>query len=222
MEEKDLKESELYLKAYGEKTGWLWMVICGVIAVLALLYSFARLYVYRNFGAVIVDGDSMNMTLFDDEVLLLRRTQDGAVADYGDVIVVYVGGYQEWQDGGTTNYIIKRLIAKEGDRVRSRNGKISVWKDWKNGGDWEELSEPYAHCLIPADYDDFEYVVEDGEIFFLGDNRLNSEDSRYAQGYSKIDRLYKESDIYGVVPQWAIDYRAGIEFFFLQNVREND
>ena len=219
MEEKDLKYSPLYERVRGEKTGWLWGIICIVIAFIAIFYSFARIYVYKNFGAVIVEGDSMNMTLFDDEVLLLHRTEDGAIADYGDVIVVYVGGYQEWQESGT-NYIIKRLIAKEGDRVRSRGGKISVWKNWQEGGTWEELSEPYAHCLIPTDYADFEYVVEEGEIFFLGDNRLNSEDSRYAQGYSKIDGLYKETDIYGVVPEWAIEFRAALEFFFLQNVRE--
>ena len=59
----------------------------------------------------------------------------------------------------------------------------------------------------------FEYEVGEGEIFFLGDNTRNSIDSRYKQGASHLDGLYKKTDIYGIVPQWSIDHRAFLEIW---------
>ena len=54
----------------------------------------------------------------------------------------------------------------------------------------------------------------EGEIFFLGDNRNISMDSRYKEDMSHLDRLYKETDIYGIVPQWAIDKQEDLEKIF--------
>jgi hypothetical protein len=36
-------------------------------------------------------------------------------------------------------------------------------------------------------------------------------DSRYKEGGSRLDRLYKEDDIYGVVSEWAIANRTWLE-----------
>jgi len=64
---------------------------------------------------------------------------------------------------------IKRVIALEGETVQLINGKVYI-----NGQPLEE-----NHKMYPS-YDNFGPVtVPKGNLFVLGDNRGNSEDSRY-------------------------------------------
>ena len=73
-----------------------------------------------------------------------------------------------------------------------------------------ELNEPYAYHKW--NYDFALYEVGEGEIFFLGDNRTNSYDSRYQEGNSHLKTLYKADDIYGVVPDWAIRHKKFLKY----------
>ena len=77
---------------------------------------------------------------------------------------------------------IKRVIGLPGDTLELRNKKVYV-----NG---EPLDEPYVHFLEPAStsqevtsFDVRERYgpvrVPDGQYFVMGDNRDNSQDSRY-------------------------------------------
>lgn len=168
----------------------------------------------NNFGGVIVDGTSMNQTLKDGDKLLMKYVKDVEELEYGDVIVVYVGDYEEC-NGISSGYLIKRLIAKEHDKVRCVNGQIEIWYDGADG--YVPLDEPYAYYTDKAGYDFDEYVVEEGEIFFLGDNRNHSCDSRYYQypsGSHLEDGLYKATDVSGVVPEWAVKYKGILEKIF--------
>ena len=118
-----------------------------------------------------------------------------AVVDYGDVIVVSVDDYSEWEGrldskGKQVRFLIKRLIAKAGDTVYCENGTVYLKKSWEN--EFTALDEPYAYYLGQASSYDFGvYELQEGEIFFLGDNRQNSQDSRYKEDGSQLGYLYK-------------------------------
>lgn len=217
MEERQLADGELYesrFKFKESKSNFRFMVIviAFVFAVLCL-----RLWWVDTFGGVVVDGSSMRRTLKDGDKLLMRYAH-GQGAERGDVIVVYVGDYPECESV-TNGYLIKRLIAIEGDRLYCENGQIYIC--YAGSENFVALSEPYAYYGDSVNnnkqnYDFSEYQVGENEIFFLGDNRSyagSSIDSRYNQtsGSHLADRLYKKQDIYGVVPNWAIEHRESIE-----------
>ena len=216
--EQGIENSPLYEERFGykedKKTGIFFFV---VLFCLFFVLAF-RVYFTRNYSGVQVSGSSMCQTLYDGEQLLMKNT-DGSDAKRGDVIVVYVGGYKEFM-GSSTEYLIKRLIAVEGDKVRCSRGEIEIC--YAGSEEWVLLDEPYAYYRQTATenkdtYNFSEYVVGEGEVFFLGDNRNNSQDSRYKEGYSHLKGLYKRSDIVGIVPQWAIDNQKTLEKIFFNS-----
>jgi signal peptidase I len=191
-----------------------------------------RVYFARNYSGVQVSGSSMCQTLYDGEQLLMKNT-DGSDAKRGDVIVVYVGDYDEFM-GTSTQYLIKRLIAVEGDVVCCKDGQIYICY----AGTYDEttpveqldfypLDEPYAYyrseeSKMNYDFQNQIYVVGEAEIFFLGDNRNNSMDSRYKEmNGSHLKGLYRATDVYGVVPEWAMEHQEILEKIFFRSEKEN-
>ena len=218
---RNLTNSTLYEERYHVKEKRSNMRFYVFIALFICAILFLRWYWTENFGGVTVSGHSMDKTLYTGEQLLMKHT-DGSDAERGDVIVVYVGDYEEFNvtgGGEKTEYLIKRLIAVEGDRVRCEDGQIEI--KYAGTDVWVDLNEPYAYYMHKQAYDLSEYVVGAGEVFFLGDNRNNSQDSRYMQvGGSRLDCLYKRSDIVGVVPDWAIKNQKILEKIFFRNVKK--
>ena len=141
-----------------------------------------------------VDGESMRETLQDKDQYYARRTKNGEGFQRGDIIVVYVGDYAEF---GSTDFLVKRLIGMEGDSVKCTDGQISI--RYAGEESWTILNEEYAYYTNQLAYDFAEYTVGEDEVFFLGDNRNNSLDSRYQEGYSRLDTLFSVYDVYGVL-----------------------
>jgi signal peptidase I len=208
---KQICDGELYEQRFGFKERranacFYTVLLCMLFAV----FSF-RVYWQSTFGGVIVDGASMERTLSSGDRLLMKYLKDAEDLQYGDVIVVDVSGYSN--SGSRGNYLIKRLIAKEGDKVKFEKGDMYIWYAGTEG--YVLLNEPYAYYFNRDGYHCSEYTVGEGEIFFLGDNRNNSCDSRFKEiGGSHLGQLYKVEDIYGVVPDWAIEKQDILEKIF--------
>jgi signal peptidase I len=209
--EKQLKDGELYERRFKFKEKRANSNFLFTIVLLFFCFISLRMYWTQNFGGVIVDGSSMVKTLQNGDKLVMKRVWDIDDVERGDIIVVDVSGYEEFKGSG--DYLIKRMIAFPGEKVRCRKGVVSVCK--KGESRFEILDEPYAYYFHQAGYTDFEYALGEDEIFFLGDNRNDSCDSRYnIFGGSRLDCLYKTSDIFGVVPDWAVKHRNILEKIF--------
>ena len=108
-----------------------------------------------------VDGFSMRPTLEDGEFVLVNKMsyRFGEVSR-GDIIVFHFPLNPE-ED------LVKRVIGLPGDRVQVQNNQVSV-----NG---QILNEPY---IAQAPLYSGDWTVLDGQLFVLGDNRNNSNDSK--------------------------------------------
>ncbi len=132
-----------------------------VLCVILIVFLFC-------FRIAVVDGDSMNDTLVDgDYVLLLNRLISGDPQS-GDIVVISTNSY------GNGKPIIKRVIATEGQEVDIdfETGTVTV--------DGVVLEETYIKGLTKRQWAGVEYpfVVKEGCLFVMGDNRMNSTDSR--------------------------------------------
>lgn len=118
------------------------------------------------FGTAMVEGVSMQPTLHShDYVLINKYTPALGRVRRGDVV------FLKWDDEneeGTSDVVVKRIVGLPGDRVEMRGGLVYI-----NG---ELLNEPYVDRR-PV-YETMRYTVPEGSVFVLGDNRSNSEDSR--------------------------------------------
>ena len=211
-----LQERQLQHRERRRNRIFLWAVLIIIMVVIGI-----RFYWNNTFSGIKVVGTSMEHTFQTGDKVLVKKTGKWHKADYGDVIIVYVKGYKEWE-GKEDERLIKRLIAKEGDKVYCVDGVVYLQKAGET--QYSPLDEPYAYYTGDKSYYDFAsiedpYVVGEGEIFFLGDNRStisSSQDSRWKEYQSQLNgKLYKESDIIGTVPEWAIKHKeklAGIFF----------
>ena len=113
-----------------------------------------------------VPTGSMELTIKKGDVVLGTRydTEEGEIERY-DILIFYP------PDEPDTTYI-KRVIGLPGEVIEVRDGRV-----YANG---EELDDSFVR--IPMNRrGDGGYAVPEGCYFFLGDNRNNSNDSRFWQ-----------------------------------------
>lgn len=139
-----------------------------VIAILLICSLISYAVINRWFlSTVVVQGRSMMPTLEDgDRCLLNRLSYIYSSPKRGDLVVLH--------DRGESDLAVKRIVALPGESVRVSEGTIYV-----NG---RRLTEPYLEngtmTVLPSGTDR-SYQLGDQEYFVLGDNRSESEDSRY-------------------------------------------
>ena len=124
-----------------KKSNKLLNTLFACIFVVLLAFLGVRIYASTNYGAVNVVGESMKNTLQGGEWLMMHLTKNGAKAERGDIIVLNVQG----KTGATAQngFLIKRLIAKEGDKLYCKGGRIFIWYNGADG--FTELHEDYAY-----------------------------------------------------------------------------
>lgn len=166
---------------------------------LALLLAF----VFRSylFASYVVDGESMEPTLYDGNLLMVNKAvYDWSEIDRQQVIVFHANEEEDY---------VKRVIGIPGDEIEFKNDQLYV-----NG---VLLDESYLDDLRPNDglpfTEDFTLeeatgsaTVPEGHLFVMGDNRRDSLDSRYF-GFVPEDTVVGKVDI----RYWPFS-QAGIQF----------
>ena len=145
-----------------------WIVSIVVAVALAM---FIRTFIVELY---VVDGPSMRPTLESEERLVVNKfIYRFRVPKKGEVLV-----FQYPRD--PSRDFIKRVIATPGDTIEIREGRVLV--------NDQLLTEDYILEKTRSEFP--KMTVPEGRIFVMGDNRNNSEDSRFADvGFVPYDLI---------------------------------
>ena len=134
-----------------------WVILS--IIVLVLIGSFW-------FSIFIVDGISMEPTFIDGEVVVLDKTffRGKKIPKRGQPVVVQYPGDPE------NKRYVKRVIGLPYENVTISSGKVYINE--------ELLDERYLPIYFETEPDGV-WDLGDEEYYLMGDNRANSNDSRY-------------------------------------------
>ena len=176
------------------------VVFCCVLASILVLFLILNSVVFMR---VQVEGPSMENTLFTGDVIVVNRLK---TANYGDIVII---------SGEKTNgdLLVKRVIAKGGDKLKfSGDGKVYLKKSGEN--DYVLLNESYIktpdstylYAGGVAVHVPVEKTVPEGELFYMGDNREDSTDSRFEDFPGQFSTC-GEDQIVGVVENWSLSVK---------------
>jgi len=146
------------------RTALEWLgVIGGGIAIALLVEAFL-------IQAFWIPSPSMEPTLdVGDRVLVNKLSYKFHDVNRGDVVVFERPPAASTGQNGEIKDLIKRVVAVGGDTVEAKEGNVYV-----NG---EQIDEDYLEPGTPTDNLPLTTIPE-GQVFVMGDNRTNSEDSR--------------------------------------------
>ncbi|MEP7103627.1 MAG: signal peptidase I [Candidatus Dojkabacteria bacterium] len=155
-------------------------ILGNIITALAIIAIALLISWFTILGQNLVDGPSMRANLYTGDFLLVNRFPAlfgegfsktiGIDYERGDMIVLHKPGFNEF---------VKRVIAKEGEKINIDKGRIFIngqvmvenylpEKLYTNGGDF--LQEGGAPIEVPTGY-----------LIAIGDNRPESNDSRFEE-----------------------------------------
>jgi signal peptidase I len=145
------------LKSLGEETkDWVISILVAVVLAFIIRQFVIELY--------IVDGPSMRPTLQSQERLVVNKfIYSFRPPQKGEILIFQY-------PRNTSRDFIKRVIATEGDTIEIKDGQVFV--------NDQLLNEDYILEKTRSEYP--KATVPQGTVFVMGDNRNNSEDSRFA------------------------------------------
>jgi len=140
---------------------WDWVKTLAIPIIVAIL-------ILQVIRPTLVQQQSMMPNVQPNNYLIVYKLAYcfGNEPEFGD-IVVFKSELQTVE--GKDKYLIKRVIATEGQTIQITDGAVYI--------DGEEINEPYLHGIeTPGDV--LPTVVPEDSVFVMGDNRANSTDSR--------------------------------------------
>lgn len=140
-----------------KKAAWEWAKVIGLAVIIAVVI---RIFLFEPFD---VSGPSMENTMYTGNIVMVNKlVYQFGEPERGEIVVFHVPGLEE------KDYV-KRVVALPGEKIEIKNSKLII-----NG---KIIEEPYLNENMRTM--DFEAVtVPQGHLFVLGDNRVNSTDSR--------------------------------------------
>jgi signal peptidase I len=143
---------------------WILVVVGAVLAALLV-----KTFLFQAFR---IPSESMVPTLLvGDRVLVNKVSYKLHDVHRGDVVVFTRPEKLEDPSGTEPEDLIKRVVAVGGDTVVARDGVLYVNN--------QPMTEPYVQQGAGTFRLDEAVTVPEGQVFVMGDNRENSQDSRY-------------------------------------------
>jgi signal peptidase I len=143
---------------------WILVVVGAVLAALLV-----KTFLFQAFR---IPSESMVPTLLvGDRVLVNKVSYKLHDVNRGDVVVFTRPEKLEDPSGTEPEDLIKRVVAVGGDTVVARDGVLYVNN--------QPMTEPYVQQGAGTFRLDEAVTVPEGQVFVMGDNRENSQDSRY-------------------------------------------
>jgi len=120
--------------------------------------------------SAVISGESMEKTLYDGTKLLLIDANIKQI-ERGDLVSIGAAS----QDGEYFN-VTKRIIALPNEVIDIKGADVYINRVL--------LEEPYAYYSTDSN-DDLSFKLGENEYFFMGDNRMNSVDSRHVGPFNR-------------------------------------
>lgn len=136
---------------------------CQIMGYFAL--AFLAWYISNNwYQLAMIQGNSMNPTYKNGAIILLdKRTDEFSI---GDIVAFY--------NEGLDLVLIKRIVGLPGDTIQVVDGFLYVNEELSNYQRQEDKID-YAGTLESP------VLLKNNEYFVLGDNYVESKDSRYEE-----------------------------------------
>jgi len=143
-----------------------------LMKIIAYSFTFAFIIKLFIFSPFIVEGASMQPTLHNEDHLFVNKvTLQLSDVKRGDVIII--------KKDNDPKYYVKRIVGLNGDKIEIKDGILKV-----NGA---PIKEDYLDKELKGEYKKYlqydRVIVPKNSYFVMGDNRLNSKDSRNGLDY---------------------------------------
>ncbi|PGT74215.1 signal peptidase I [Bacillus cereus] len=134
------------------------------------------------FAPFVVEGASMQPTLQNnDRIFVNKIALQFSSIQHGDVVVI--------KNPDDPKYYVKRVIGLPNDTLKVENGVLYINnKEQKEEYLDRYLSEKYKNSDYP------ETKVPNNKVFVMGDNRLNSKDSRNGLGDIDLSNIVGKTE----------------------------